>query len=190
MAKKKKEAINLLPQEEFAASTLGRILAWLLSSFRMIVVATEMVVMGAFLSRFWLDARNTDLNDAIKQKSAIITSYVQVESDFRSVQKKLLIFSGIAKGATTTSLLSIATNALPSGVSLSTFSFTSTELQIKGDANSESEIQQFITNLASKPAFKDIALSQVSASADGSKLTFVLKSETTTAPAVAVEVQQ
>lgn len=178
MAKKKKEAINLLPQEEFAASTLGRILAWLLSSFRMIVIATEMVVMGAFLSRFWLDAQNTDLNDAIKQKAAIIATYAQIESNFRATQKKLSIISGISQSAKSSSLLSEATNSLPGDVNLTSFSFTSTEIQIKGDAASESSIQQFITNLANKPSFKDIALAQLSTSEDGTKLTFLLKMET------------
>ena len=66
-ARKKSSRINLLPQEEFAASTLGRILAWILSTFRILVIMTELIVILAFLSRFWLDARTTDLNEEIKQ---------------------------------------------------------------------------------------------------------------------------
>ena len=177
MAKKKKEAINLLPQEEFAASTLGRVLAWLLSTFRMIVIATEMVVMAAFLSRFWLDAENTDLNDSIKQKSAAIASYAQVEENFRSVQKKLSVLSGISQGKTNSSLLSIVRSSLPANVSLSSFSVTLAEIQIKGNATSEISIHQFITNLSSKPEFKNISLFQLGTPTDGSGLTFLLKSE-------------
>lgn len=177
MAKKKKEAINLLPQEEFAASTLGRIVVWLLSTFRMIVIATEMVVMAAFLSRFWLDAQNTDLNDSIKQKSAAIGSYAQVEETFRSIQKKLSILSNISQGTTSSSLLAVATSSLPANVSLTSFSVSPVEIQIKGNAASEIDIHQFITNLSSKPEFKDISLFQLATSTDGTKLTFLLKSE-------------
>lgn len=77
--KKKTKAINLLPQEAFAKTTLGRTLTWLLSTFRIIVISVEMVVVVAFLSRFWLDARITDLNDELKQKQAVITSLATFE---------------------------------------------------------------------------------------------------------------
>ena len=50
----RKEEINLLPQKGFEATTAGRILAWILSTFRIIVIITELLVMVAFLSRFWL----------------------------------------------------------------------------------------------------------------------------------------
>ncbi len=61
-ARKNQQLINLLPQEEFAVSTLGRILAWLMSTFRYIVIAVEMVVMLAFLSRFWLEWNTHDVD--------------------------------------------------------------------------------------------------------------------------------
>src|SRR3989344_5652085 len=97
--KEKQKLINLLPQEEFTASTLGRILTWLLSSFRIIVIVSEMVVMGAFVSRFWLDAKNADLSDDIEQKQAVVTSFSDFEQQFRSIQKKLLIFSSLSKSS-------------------------------------------------------------------------------------------
>ena len=65
MPAKKEPEINLLPQEEFEGSVIGRILKWGLSTFRIIVIIVEMVVMAAFLSRFWLDAKNSDLNEDI-----------------------------------------------------------------------------------------------------------------------------
>src|SRR5258708_25047874 len=97
MAKKKKiPEINLLPQEEFQASTIGRVLQWLLSTFRYIVITTEMIVMVAFLSRFWLDARSSDLTDAINQKKAVVASYSTFENQFRAAQQKITIFNNFA----------------------------------------------------------------------------------------------
>ena len=82
-ARKKQAQVNLLPQEEFAGTTFGRTLRWAMSSFRIIVIATEMIVMLTFLSRFWLDARNADLNDLIKQKSAVLSASADFEKEFK-----------------------------------------------------------------------------------------------------------
>ena len=70
----KKKNINLLPKEEFDASVVGRLLRWAMGTFRIIVIITEMIVMAAFLSRFWLDAQNSDLNDEIRFASSQIDS--------------------------------------------------------------------------------------------------------------------
>ena len=94
---KKSQPINLLPKEEFAASTFGRIIKWLLSTFRVIVIVVEVVVMSAFLSRFWLDARSTDLNDQIKQRQSIIASFSSFEQSFRATQAKLAVFAATTK---------------------------------------------------------------------------------------------
>jgi len=82
----KNKSINLLPQEEFEASTIGRVLKWATGTFRIIVIITEMVVMAAFLSRFWLDAQNSDLTDSIKIRSAQISAQGDLEKRFREIQ--------------------------------------------------------------------------------------------------------
>jgi hypothetical protein len=41
----KNKAINLLPQEEFDISIIGRTLKWAMGTFRIIVIVTEIVVM-------------------------------------------------------------------------------------------------------------------------------------------------
>ena len=63
MSAHKKQQVNLLPEKGFTSTTTGRVLTWILSTFRIIVIVTEIIVMIAFLSRFWLDAQNTDLSE-------------------------------------------------------------------------------------------------------------------------------
>lgn len=175
MAKKKKEPINLLPQEEFAASTVGRILTWLLSSFRMIVIATEMVVMGAFLSRFWLDARNTDLNDEIKQKSAVIVAYKEIEKSFRADQTKLKLVGQLTAGVTENAQIDEAIQSLPGDIILTNLSFEGPTAQIAGLAQSEQSIAQLLVNLNSQKSFKAPSLSQLTSNKDGNGLNFSIK---------------
>jgi Tfp pilus assembly protein PilN len=162
-ARKKKNRINLLPQEEFAASTLGRVLAWLLSTFRVTVIVTEMVVMLAFLSRFWLDAKSADLGDLIKQREAVIASSEEFEKEFRGVQKKLKIFSGLANtDQSITQHLADVSSIVPPEVVLTSFSFLGEEIKLEGISPNELGIAQLVANLEASDEFKEVSISQIS----------------------------
>ena len=161
MPAKKEKGINLLPQNEFEASTLGRVLCWALSTFRFIVLATEMIVMGAFLSRFWLDAQNSDLNESITQKVGIITSYQDVEKQFNLAQKKLKIFSEISKQESKPEMFKTISSLLPPDASLTSISLGFDSSQINGVSINERSIAQFITNLEAQEQFGNIELTQL-----------------------------
>lgn len=161
--KKKKNKINLLPQEEFAQSTLGRVFAWLLSSFRVIVIVTEVFVMMVFLSRFWLDAKSADLNDLIKQRQAVLAASVDFEKEFRGAQKKLDIFSKLTSAdKLTTDHLNNTSSLVPPEIILSSFSFTGNDIKIEGISPNERGIAQFIANLEANDEFEEIVITQIS----------------------------
>jgi Tfp pilus assembly protein PilN len=115
--------------------------------------------MAAFLSRFWLDAKNTDLNDEITQKQEVLVSSSDFENEFKDVQKKLEIFSELTKneGAITQSLKTI-TSYLPQDMLLDSFTFTNNKINIEGISPSERSIQQLIVNLESNETFEDVSL--------------------------------
>lgn len=160
---KKEPKINLLPQEEFAQSTLGRILRWLLTSFRLIVIATEMVVMTAFLSRFWLDAKISDLSEAINQKKVVISSYAQVEKSMRLAQKQLSIFSALAYDQSKyIPLLEKLTSALPPDVQITSLTIDSSQIQLRATTISEQSASSFILNLKNTNLFDKTTITQVS----------------------------
>lgn len=172
----KNKPINLLPQEEFDASILGRILKWAMSTFRIIVIITEMVVMTAFLSRFWLDAQNSDLSDQIKIKTALIESQADTENTFRDLQTKLAIFKTLKQDVKRTDIIGKIAGQLPQDVSLSTVTITDKETAVKGTAGSELGIAQFVANLKNDKTFKKISLGSVSSSEENPTLTvFTLK---------------
>ena len=173
-ARKSKAQINLLPQEEFAGTTIGRTLRWAMSTFRIIVIVTEMVVMVAFLSRFWLDARNADLNELIKQKSAVLSASADFEKEFKNTQKKLKIFSSLSRDVGTASTtLGAITSLLPSDIFLLTYSFNSQSAQVKGVAQNEISIAQFIVNLEKSASFEKVTLTNLDTS-DDFRFTFTL----------------
>ncbi len=176
-ARKKEKEVNLLPQEEFEASSLGRILKWALSTFRIIVIVTEMVVMLAFLSRFWLDARSSDLNELITQRQVAIAAEKDFESEFRDTQKRLKVFTAMTEEPSSFSdILKLITSYLPPDVLLSSFASTSDSFQLKGISQSERGVAQFIANLESTNKFKSVSLVNVTTSeSTGSTLIFTLE---------------
>ncbi len=176
MPVKKEKGINLLPQNEFEVSAKGRILRWALSTFRYIVIITELVVMGAFLSRFWLDAQNSDLNESIKQKIGIISGYQDIEKEFNLAQKRLKIFSEISKQSPKSEMVKTVTSLLPPDVSLVSISSDAGSSQIRGISASEQGIAQFITNLEAQKQFGEIELSQLGSDKENqSSISFTLE---------------
>ncbi len=172
----KTKSINLLPQEEFDASIVGRVLKWAMGTFRIIVIVTEMVVMAAFLSRFWLDAQNSDLTDSIKIKSAQIAAQSDFEKEFRQIQKKLAIAKALAKDIKPTDKVDIVTSRIPGDVILTAITTGEGTLQIKGTASSEIGIIQLISNLKAEKSLKTVELVSISSSENNpSEIVFVIK---------------
>lgn len=178
MAARKKKvspAINLLPKEEFAASTWGRVLKWLLSTFRVIVVVIEVVVMGAFLSRFWLDARSADLNDQIRQRQGTIESFVNFEKRFREIQAKIEIFAATTpQERQALPKIEVVTSLMPADVILDSVILMSDSIQLRAIAFTEESIAQYLVNLGASGEFEKVELQEASTGDDNS-ITFNIK---------------
>lgn len=166
----KSKGINLLPQEEFDASLMGRLLRWATGTFRIIVIVTEIIVMGAFLSRFWLDAQNSDLTESIDIKSAQIESQSDFENDFRLAQKKLSIVKILAAEDPSSGKFAEIVTKMPQEIRLTGISVNDNSAQIKGTSPSEFGIAQFISNLQAEENFKDVSLSSIDTTNDNSNL--------------------
>src|SRR3989344_3425468 len=64
--------INLIGEGDFSRTPIGRIVTWATTYGRYIMILTEIIVLLAFISRFSLDRKLTDLKEEITQKQAII----------------------------------------------------------------------------------------------------------------------
>jgi Tfp pilus assembly protein PilN len=176
MAKKKFEPeINLLPQEEFQASTLGRTLRWLLTTFRYIVIATEMIVMAAFLSRFALDARSSDLIDAINQKKSIISSYSTFESQFRTTQVRLKTYASYAnENQKVSPVIDNISSLLPSDITLTEINIDGAKIQISAQTQNENSASNFISSLNSSNLLSNANIQSIESKAAGQSISFTV----------------
>jgi Tfp pilus assembly protein PilN len=162
MAKKEKGAINLLPQEVFAGTTAGRVLSWLLSTFRTIVILVEVVVVSAFISRFFLDAKNSDLDEAIKLNEQIIASNQTFEKDFKNIQSRLQTYGEFEqKKLETAEVVEKITPYLPPDVLLNSITIEDDKLNLSGESPSEQSIQQLLVNLNSIETLENVILTNV-----------------------------
>lgn len=174
MQKNQKEhEINLLPQEEFDASSMGRILKWILSTFRYIVITTEIVVISAFLSRFFLDAKSNELTDAIIQKKAIIASYSTFETEYRSTQRRLDIFKNYTSSSLSiTPIIDEITKNIPANTNLTELSINGSKVILSGEASEEASVSSFVTNLSASSFFQDVNLNSIQSKTDTNLLSF------------------
>jgi Tfp pilus assembly protein PilN len=160
---KKSDRINLLPQEGLSATIQGRVLLWLLSTFRYIVIVTELFVVAAFIARFWLDAKNTNLSDEIQQNKAVIESYQDFENEFKSVQKRLKIYNTYTQNrGKIADLISAVITSKPPEITYSTITADETGMKIGAKSLSEIGIQQFLVNLKANKKFASVSLGNIS----------------------------
>ena len=166
--------INLLGESDMDHTPVGRIVGWAVTYGRYIMIGTEIVVLLAFISRFSLDRKLTDLKEEVGQKQEIIEANLPFEGDMRALQSKLAKIKAFK--ATPTNHLSILTSLqtiLPSGVYLTSLSIDDKKVTVSAVAGSTGSFAQFITNLQSASTVTGIDIGDISRDPlQGIKFTF------------------
>jgi Tfp pilus assembly protein PilN len=159
---KKEPQINLLPDKGFSETPAGRVLTWIVSTFRVIVIVTELLVMVAFLSRFWLDAQINDQREEITNKQAAISTTSAFEKEFRSLQTKVRLYTALTSpGPEMGKWLSQITSGLPPDVYLTAITSNKSGVSIEGASPNEASIQQLLVNVQSLPSFTDASITDL-----------------------------
>ncbi len=175
-----KEEISLLPRQGLEGTPLGRLIDWLLSSGRYIIIFTELIVIGAFLSRFWLDRKNSDLSEEIRQQKAILEATRSFEQEFRLFQTRLnVIARHLKRNYEPLQPLDVITQSLPKGVVVLSYSFTSEnqeEANLLALVLSESDLAQFVDNLLARAEVSKVRIGTIEkeSKAQGMKIQFTV----------------
>jgi hypothetical protein len=90
-----KKEITLLSNVDNPNLLSKKIFNWLFYVVRYVLVFTELVVIIAFLSRFTLDPKNSDLSDSMRQKKAILAVYSDFENEYNLLNQKLKTISNL-----------------------------------------------------------------------------------------------
>lgn len=155
--------LNLLPTDRFEYSRLGRFLKWALSAGRYVVVFTELIVIIAFISRFWFDRQLTDLREQRVQKSAIVASFKDTQNKFEQTKTMLnLIKNALADGPKTVARLSQIQNLTPLGIEYQSITVSSQSASLVGFAPNTNSFSSLITlfQTAKDQFFKKVDIGQ------------------------------
>lgn len=163
MVMPRKTKINLLPRTDFENTDAGKLLNWVSSVGRWIVVLTEFVVICAFLSRFYFDTKLSNLFDDLIQKKAIVSSVADFEQEFLLVQEKTKLIKGIlAQEQKPSGLVNQISQLIPLDVTLTTIGISKNNLQMGGYSLSEQGINLLLSGIKKQPNFSQINLGSIS----------------------------
>ena len=86
-----KKEMSFLPEDDDINSLSARAIHWLTTVGRYVIVFSELIVICAFISRFWLDRINSDLSESVRQQEAILQTTVDFESQYALLQQRLKV---------------------------------------------------------------------------------------------------
>jgi len=154
--------VNLLEKDDFSESPIGRIVTWAITYGRYIMILTEIVVLLAFISRFSLDRKLTDLNEAIGQKQAIIEANQPFEEEISKIQTQLAraksLMSDQKKPIET---LGTTKNILPIDVMLESLTITPEKISAQATAGSTRGFATLMNNLQATKEFMNVDIGEI-----------------------------
>jgi len=171
-----KKEISLLPNEENLNSFSARFLKWVTGVGRIVIVFTELIVIGAFLSRFWLDRKNSDLSDTLRQQKAILGSTQEFERDYISLQQRLKFIKNFYKTEPKyVESLNSLIQSIPDGIYFQNISFNTSEktsiitASVESFSYQEDAIIDFIVNLKLNPDISSVNVQKIEKKTKDSK---------------------
>ena len=160
--------INLLVQKNVQPKIYIRLIKWMLSSGKFIVIVVELITISAFVYRYKLDAELIDLQEKIKETVPYIQSLKSNEILIRQTQFQLTSIAQIKNSTPDyTQIFSKIALLTPQSIKLTNISLDSskpgtTDLTISGNTPSNRELSLFIKTLQKDPMFSNISLTNIS----------------------------
>jgi hypothetical protein len=155
-------SVNLLDQPEFESSSVARLFNWAVTYGRYIMIGTEVIVLLAFISRFSLDRKLTDLREEIAQKQIILEAnkgfeeeIIQLQNTTKQIrsivdiqEKPLSIFYDISR-------------TLPSDVTIRSYTQEANKLSLTLVAGTTNGFSLFLSRLQQSSTFIDIEVTEI-----------------------------
>jgi Tfp pilus assembly protein PilN len=160
--------VNLLHHPEDQLQLHMRILRWVLSSGRYIVVIVELIVIGAFVYRYKLDADSVALQEEIQTQSAYVRSLSTIESQLKLLQFQLSSIDKVkSENPNYTQFFVKLASLTPKSIKLNTVVLDKVtvpgkvSLTITGTTPSNIELSAFMKALQKEPTLENITLANI-----------------------------
>ena len=171
MAARKKKEINLLPKEKWEKGVIGKLLRWVLYVGRYVVVFTELVVILAFLYRFGLDRKLTDINEQVDQKQSMVESFGELEDKFRKLQNQLETIKEVQeKQLVVEDALSMISQITPQDAVYSVVDISEDKIVLEGRVISQVGLATLLAKAQEETKFDQVVLENVKSATDKSQV--------------------
>ena len=159
--------LDLLRPQSQPQQIAVKLFRWLLSSGRFLIIGVEVVVLGAFLLRFKLDADIAATREAIEVQVPFIQALSSDEKLIRQTQFQLATIRETKQTSPDFPyILSRIAKQTPNGVSLKTLSLDSVEgslnIKLSAIASDNNQLSSFMAGLKSDQSFQNLDLTSVS----------------------------
>lgn len=161
--------VNLLLNKNEQVKLQVKLLKWVLSSGRFIVVFVELIVIMAFVYRYKLDGDLADIQEKINEQVPYIESLKNDEILIRETQFQLSTIKQIKSSSPDFPQVLVKLSELtPKTIRLTGISFdrsqvlTRTTMSITGQTPSNLELSAYIKALQKEPTFTEISLTNIS----------------------------
>lgn len=165
--------INLMPGDDLENKPQGKFLKWALGWGKRIVMLTELIVILAFLSRFWLDTTVADLTDKITQKKAVVVSSSAFEQSFRGVAKKVNVSLRLEKSLSAVTIYDQAKLLIPTEVVLNEYAISDKTVSFTGTAD-ETVLARLVSAFKDSSKFTDVTIERIASKNSSSNVDFAL----------------
>ena len=164
--------INLLPEDPFFSTIMGRTIRWALTAGRYMIIFTELVVIVSFATRFKLDRERTDLNNSIQHKTAMIESYGDLEEKFKAIQTRLAYFKEVNNNKIDTDLFLYLNQIIPTGVTIDNLTISSNHVSVSGTVPSQAVFNTLIANLKQSAKFSQVSIGKIEKNSEEDQFDF------------------
>lgn len=174
---KNSPSINLLKS---TSSFLDRFVNWALSAGRVVVIATEVIALFAFLYRFSLDRQLIDIHAKIRQEQTVLTYLKDNEITYRNLQNRLSLSAKFSKtGKEKVAILKDIVGFAETGLTFNNISLQEDRVRIEISGNSINSVSSFVKKLKSYSKTSSVVIEKIedrpSASSINVSITVILK---------------
>ncbi|HAP37638.1 hypothetical protein A2574_01320 [Candidatus Shapirobacteria bacterium RIFOXYD1_FULL_38_32] len=160
-----KKEISLLPDSENINNIGARAIRWVTTVGRYVIIFTELVVISAFISRFWLDRKNADLSEVIRQQKAILESTKDFETEYSLLQQRLKFIKDSNIQTSYSEKLTTLANSTPNEIIFDKLALSEKDNQLIANISvfsyTEESIIDFATNLILNPQISSVNISKI-----------------------------
>lgn len=176
--------INLLPQDNFTASSAGRFLLFFLTIGRYVVIFTELVVILAFITSLILNHQKENLDDEIHQKILFLDANKEFEQEFRFTQDRLSTVNYLLNnqfGAK--NFIDQLTPLISSDIVINKITLTKDTVQLTGSSRSILGLEQTLFAFKNTLWLSEVTITNVSTNGNtGGQIHFSLNAHITRIP--------